>query len=83
MEKDFTIWSYFVDRWEKANELGFGKAQVIYDSAIVIGDVRNGRKHLDWTNVVSWMALVAFKLVVGVRFLLVCRYIHMIQLTGL
>ena len=33
---------YFVDRWEKAELLGFGKGSSIYDSALVIGDVSVG-----------------------------------------
>ncbi|MBM6893880.1 acyltransferase [Desulfovibrio piger] len=31
-----------VDRWEKARMLGFGKNTSIYDSALVLGDVRVG-----------------------------------------
>ena len=34
---------YFVDRWEKAKALGFGEGSSIYDSAIVIGDVKVGK----------------------------------------
>lgn len=33
---------YVVDRWEKAQELGFGKGTSIYDSSLVLGDVRVG-----------------------------------------
>lgn len=33
---------YIVDRWEKARELGFGEGSSIYDSSLVIGDVRVG-----------------------------------------
>ncbi|SLM30716.1 conserved hypothetical protein [Desulfamplus magnetovallimortis] len=32
----------FTDRWEKASYLGFGEGTSIYDSAIVIGDVKVG-----------------------------------------
>jgi acetyltransferase-like isoleucine patch superfamily enzyme len=32
----------FVDRWERAKILGFGKGSSIYDSAIVLGDVKVG-----------------------------------------
>ena len=35
---------YIVDRWDKARELGFGDGASIYDSAIVLGDVKVGRK---------------------------------------
>lgn len=35
---------YIVDRWEKANELGFGEGTSIYDSALVLGDVMVGNK---------------------------------------
>jgi acetyltransferase-like isoleucine patch superfamily enzyme len=34
---------YVVDRWEKARLLGFGEGTSIYDSALVIGDVKVGR----------------------------------------
>ncbi len=34
---------YIVDRWEKANELGFGEGTTIYDSSIVLGDVKVGK----------------------------------------
>ena len=33
---------YFVDRWEKAKLLGFGKEASIYDNVVVIGDVAVG-----------------------------------------
>jgi acetyltransferase-like isoleucine patch superfamily enzyme len=33
---------YIVDRWEKARLLGFGEGTSIYDSALVLGDVRVG-----------------------------------------
>ena len=33
---------YFVDRWEKARRLGFGEGTSIYDSSLVIGDVKVG-----------------------------------------
>jgi acetyltransferase-like isoleucine patch superfamily enzyme len=33
-----------VDRWERARFLGFGEGSSIYDSAVVIGDVRVGAK---------------------------------------
>lgn len=32
----------FTDRWEKAKYLGFGKGTSIYDSSLVIGDVKVG-----------------------------------------
>jgi acetyltransferase-like isoleucine patch superfamily enzyme len=35
---------YFVDRWEKARLLGFGKGSSIYDSSLVIGDVKVGEQ---------------------------------------
>lgn len=34
---------YFVDRWEKARRLGFGEGASIYDSSLVLGDVRVGK----------------------------------------
>jgi acetyltransferase-like isoleucine patch superfamily enzyme len=33
---------YFVDRWEKARLLGFDEGTSIYDSALVLGDVKVG-----------------------------------------
>ena len=33
---------YIVDRWQKADALGFGKGASVYDSAHVFGDVRVG-----------------------------------------
>lgn len=34
---------YFVDRWDKAKELGFGEGTSIYDSSFVFGNVKVGR----------------------------------------
>lgn len=34
---------YIVDRWEKARRLGFGEGCSIYDSALVLGDVKVGK----------------------------------------
>jgi len=34
---------YFVDRWEKATRLGFGEGTSIYDSSLVLGDVKVGK----------------------------------------
>jgi acetyltransferase-like isoleucine patch superfamily enzyme len=34
---------YFVDRWEKAQRLGFGEGASIYDSSVVLGDVKVGK----------------------------------------
>lgn len=33
---------YVVDRWEKARELGFGEGASVYDSVLVLGDVKVG-----------------------------------------
>lgn len=38
------VGDYFSDRWEKARYLGFGEGTSIYDSSLVIGDVRVGRR---------------------------------------
>ena len=43
---------YFVDRWEKASELGFGKGASIYDSAVVMGEVKVGEN--------TWVGLMSF-----------------------
>jgi acetyltransferase-like isoleucine patch superfamily enzyme len=34
---------YIVDRWEKARALGFGEGTSVYDSVLVLGNVRVGR----------------------------------------
>lgn len=34
---------YLVDRWEKARRLGFDEGSSIYDSSLVLGDVRVGK----------------------------------------
>jgi acetyltransferase-like isoleucine patch superfamily enzyme len=34
---------YVVDRWERARLLGFGEGTSIYDSSVVLGDVKVGR----------------------------------------
>jgi acetyltransferase-like isoleucine patch superfamily enzyme len=34
---------YLVDRWDKAKLLGFGEGTSVYDSCLVIGDVRVGK----------------------------------------
>jgi len=34
---------YIVDRWEKARQLGFGEGTSVYDSVVVLGDVKVGR----------------------------------------
>jgi acetyltransferase-like isoleucine patch superfamily enzyme len=36
------VGDYLSDRWEKAQYLGFGEGTSIYDSSLVIGDVRVG-----------------------------------------
>jgi acetyltransferase-like isoleucine patch superfamily enzyme len=33
---------YFVDRWEKAQSLGFGDGSSVYDSCLILGDVMVG-----------------------------------------
>lgn len=35
---------YVVDRWEKAKELGFGKGTSVYDSSVILGDVKVGEQ---------------------------------------
>ncbi len=34
---------YIVDRWKKAECLGFGEGSTIYDSSLVFGDVKVGK----------------------------------------
>lgn len=35
---------YVVDRWERAREMGFGEGTSVYDSVLVLGDVKVGAK---------------------------------------
>jgi acetyltransferase-like isoleucine patch superfamily enzyme len=51
-KRTLPVGDYFVDRWEKARELGFGKGASIYDSAIVIGDVKVGEESWIGPNVI-------------------------------
>lgn len=41
-KRSLPLADYVVDRWEKARELGFGEGTSIYDSVLVLGDVRVG-----------------------------------------
>lgn len=41
-QRTLPLADYVVDRWEKARLLGFGEGTSIYDSALVLGDVRVG-----------------------------------------
>jgi acetyltransferase-like isoleucine patch superfamily enzyme len=41
--RSLPVGDYLVDRWEKARLLGFGEGASIYDSAVVLGDVRVGK----------------------------------------
>lgn len=34
---------YFINRWDKARRLGFGEESSIYDSSLVLGDVKVGK----------------------------------------
>ena len=43
---------YFVDRWEKAEYLGFGKGSSVYDNVVVIGKVKVGENTWIGPNVV-------------------------------
>jgi acetyltransferase-like isoleucine patch superfamily enzyme len=42
-DRTLPLADYVVDRWDKARELGFGEGTSIYDSSLVLGDVRVGR----------------------------------------
>jgi acetyltransferase-like isoleucine patch superfamily enzyme len=42
-DRDLAFADYIVDRWEKANLLGFGEGSSIYDSSLVLGDVKVGK----------------------------------------
>ena len=46
----------FVDRWEKAEALGFGKGTSIYDSSLVLGDVKVGENSWIGPNTVLEIA---------------------------
>ena len=43
---------YFVDRWEKAKYLGFGKGTSVYDNVLVIENVKVGKKTWIGPNVI-------------------------------
>jgi acetyltransferase-like isoleucine patch superfamily enzyme len=43
-QRSLPFGDYIVDRWERAASLGFGPGASIYDSAIVLGEVRVGEK---------------------------------------
>jgi acetyltransferase-like isoleucine patch superfamily enzyme len=42
-QRSLPFGDYVVDRWEKAEELGFGHGSSCYDSVIVLGDVEVGK----------------------------------------
>lgn len=42
MNRSVSFGDVFVDRWERAKKLGFGEKTNIYDSSLVIGDVKVG-----------------------------------------
>jgi acetyltransferase-like isoleucine patch superfamily enzyme len=41
-KRHVSVGDSLVDRWERAKKLGFGSGSSVYDSALVIGDVRVG-----------------------------------------
>lgn len=41
--RSLPVGDYLVDRWQKAADLGFGEGTSIYDSSLVLGDVRVGK----------------------------------------
>lgn len=41
-DRFLSIPDYFVDRWERAELMGFGKGTSVYDSCLVLGDVKVG-----------------------------------------
>jgi acetyltransferase-like isoleucine patch superfamily enzyme len=41
-KRSLPLADYVVDRWEKASELGFGEGSSVYDSVLVLGDVKVG-----------------------------------------
>ncbi len=43
-DRDLPFAEAVVDRWERARSLGFGAGASVYDSAVVLGDVRVGRE---------------------------------------
>lgn len=43
-QRSLPFGDYIVDRWERAASLGFGPGSSIYDSALVLGQVRIGEK---------------------------------------
>jgi len=43
-QRSLPFGDYVVDRWQKAQTLGFGYGSSIYDSALVLGNVKVGKK---------------------------------------
>ncbi len=43
LNRSVSFGDVFVDRWERAKKLGFGERTNIYDSSLVIGDVKVGK----------------------------------------
>ena len=43
-KRSLPLADYIVDRWARARELGFGEGASIYDSSVVLGDVRVGER---------------------------------------
>jgi acetyltransferase-like isoleucine patch superfamily enzyme len=42
LNRSLPFGDYVVDRWEKAKELGFGEGTSVYDSSLILGDVKVG-----------------------------------------
>ena len=42
-QRSLPLGDYVVDRWQKARDLGFGEGSSIYDSSVVLGEVKVGR----------------------------------------
>ena len=42
-DRYLSIPDYFVDRWERAKLMGFGEGASVYDSCLVLGDVKIGK----------------------------------------
>ena len=42
-KRTLPLGDYFVDRWEKAQVLGFGDGTSVYDNVVIIGDVTVGK----------------------------------------
>ncbi len=49
---ELSFGDYFIDRWEKAKYLGFGKGTSVYDNVLILGTVKVGENTWIGPNVI-------------------------------